>query len=148
MGGLWTCPGGSGELWSTLWQGPVRPPVQRSLCTVSPSALCRVLSGSNFHSSHSPRPLLPTLALPPVQAGNLPGQGFAAAAECRGWLSRATAVGGETGEGALSPRYPTSLGPTTAALSDSQGWRTGEEGGGCESTILQPQVGETYRPRL
>lgn len=29
------------------------------------SALCRVLLGSNFHSSHSPRPATPSLAPPP-----------------------------------------------------------------------------------
>lgn len=71
-GGLRTCPGGSGELWSTSRRGPARPPVRRSLRTVWPHrARWRVLLGSNFHSSHSLRPVPPTRPRPLSPDGNL-----------------------------------------------------------------------------
>lgn len=92
------------------------------------SAAWRVLSGSNFHSSHSPRPAPPILAPPPKPRWKSPTT-CTRLRQREGWLRPGAGRRRETRKkpGRQGPPPPTA---TAAALPDSQGrgtWGREEE---------------------
>lgn len=93
------------------------------------SASCSVLLGSNFHSSHSPRPATPSLAPPPEPRWKSP---TTCSLQRRrvGWIGSsgrgAEERGGGKRGGSPVAKAPPPPAATTAALPDSQGRGTGE----------------------
>lgn len=125
--GLPACPRGSGELWSTLRQGPARPPVRRSLRAVWPhgarrGGFCRA---PTFTPPTRPAPRPPAWLRPLSPDGNLRRR-VRGCGRGRGGSGQARGGGGRQGRSqvAKAPR------PPPPPLRRCQTARGGGRGGG------------------